>query len=103
MLKGELSVIGRSNSFSQRLKSGASERFTNGTTRKMTSLGCRPIVLTQSVSTVRRNELPFEWSKHFVYTEDGTKCLGACALMALKYWGVEVSDEDCHRILSQLV
>ncbi len=47
-------------------------------------------------------ELPFDWNRHFVYSKDGTKCLGACALMAVKYWRIDLSNEDCHRILSQL-
>lgn len=48
------------------------------------------------------SELPFDWSKHFVYSRDGSKCLGACALMAVKYWGIDISDEECQRVLSQL-
>jgi len=47
-------------------------------------------------------ELPFDWNNYFVYTSDGTKCLGACALMAVKYWGVEVTGDRCHEILDKL-
>src|SRR5947209_17979894 len=47
-------------------------------------------------------KLPFDWDKHFVWSSDGTKCLGACALMAARYWGIELSDMECQRILTDL-
>lgn len=37
-----------------------------------------------------------------MYTSDGTKCLGACALMAVKYWGADVTADRCQEILDEL-
>src|SRR6266540_1203270 len=49
-----------------------------------------------------RYQLPFDWEKHFVWSRDATKCLGACALMAIKYWGIELPESECQRILSEI-
>ena len=46
--------------------------------------------------------LSFDWDTHFVWSRDGTKCLGACSLMAARYWGVQLSDSECGRILAEL-
>jgi hypothetical protein len=44
----------------------------------------------------------FNWDTHFVWSPDGNKCLGACALMAIRYWGIEVSEQECGTILEKL-
>jgi len=56
----------------------------------------------ESLSGKALYELPFDWKHDFVYTSDGTKCLGACALMAMKYWGVEITTDRCQEILDKL-
>ena len=55
------------------------------------------------MTTIRPFELSaFNWDDHFVWSHDGNKCLGACALMAIRYWGTEISDSDCKRILDDV-
>ena len=55
------------------------------------------------LSSVNRYELSkFNWDKHFVWSKDGNKCLGACALMAVRYWDVEVSNDRCQEIIDHL-
>jgi hypothetical protein len=55
-----------------------------------------------AVRSSNRFKLPFDWSQHFVWSKDGTKCLGACALMAIRYWGVPLTDEECQDVLSRI-
>ena len=54
------------------------------------------------VFSSNRLKLPFDWNHCFVWSGDGTKCLGACALMAVRYWGVQLTDEECRDVLSRI-